>query len=118
MAETLQQFIAQVKAEQTLWALQDSETEDWVVLDSVHFENAETMPLWSSAELAKVHCTEQWQDYQPAQISIADWLEYWVDDLKEDDVVVGLNWQEGDNAECYELELAEFTLALAEVEQL
>jgi hypothetical protein len=113
---TLESFSKQVKDTQTLWALQDKNSEDWVVLDSVNFENTEVMPLWSTENLAKSHCVQEWVDYIPAAITVADWMEFWVEDLLEDGVIIGLNWQE-DEA-CFELELPEFTQALAEVETL
>jgi hypothetical protein len=59
---------------------------------------------------------EEWADYVPAAISVADWMEFWVEDLLEDGVIIGLNWQE--NEDCFELELPEFTQALAEIEIL
>lgn len=113
---TVKSFLKQVKDTQELWALQDKNSEDWVVLDSVNFENTEVMPLWSTEELAKSHCVEEWADYVPAAISVADWMEFWVEDLLEDGVIIGLNWQE--NEDCFELELPEFTQALAEIETL
>lgn len=113
---TLSAFINQVKDSQILWALQDKASEDWVVLDSVNFENTEVMPLWSTEELAKQHCIEEWAGYIPAAISVADWMEFWVEDLLEDGVIIGLNWQE--NEDCFELELPDFTQALAKVETL
>jgi hypothetical protein len=112
---TLESFSKQVKDTQTLWALQDKNSEDWVVLDSVNFENTEVMPLWSTENLAKSHCVQEWVDYIPAAITVADWMEFWVEDLLEDGVIIGLIWQ--DEA-CFELELPEFTQALAEVETL
>lgn len=110
----LSQFLSDVKPSQELWALQDSASEDWVVLDSPNFENTEVMPLWSTEKLAKEHCVEEWSDYAPAKISLAEWLEFWVEDLNEDGVIIGINWS-GDD-ECTELELADFTQALAEIE--
>lgn len=112
----LKSFLIQVKDTQIIWALQDKSSEDWVVLDSSNFENTDVMPLWSTEELAKSHCVEEWSEYQPVAISVADWMEFWVEDLLEDGVIIGLNWQE--NEECFELELPEFTQALAEVETL
>jgi hypothetical protein len=113
---TLNTFIADVKPNQLFWALQDKESEDWVVLDSVNFENSETMPLWSSAELAQQHCCDEWQGYVPAEITLADWLEFWLEDLSEDGVMLGINWAGDDD--CLEVELAEFSQALAQVETL
>jgi hypothetical protein len=113
---TLKDFLAQVKPTQMLWALQDKTSEDWVVLDSIAYEDTEVMPFWSNADLAKLHCVEEWDNYTPCKISLSDWLEFWLEDLNQDGVIVGVNWQ-GDD-EYLEMELAEFTQALAEIESL
>ncbi|SEL73081.1 Protein of unknown function [Colwellia chukchiensis] len=113
---TLTSFLNQVKDTQSLWALQDKASEDWVVLDSINFKNADVLPVWSSEALAKSHCVEQWSDYQTAEISVADWMEFWVEDLLADGVVIGVNWQ--DQEPCMELELPEFTQAIATIEAL
>ncbi len=109
-------FIAEVKDTQTMWALQDKSSEDWVVLDSINFENTEVMPLWSTQAQAKSHCVEEWAEYVPAEITVAEWMEYWVEELLADAVVIGINWQE--EGQCFEIELPEFTQALAAVEKL
>lgn len=109
-------FLEQVKPTQTFWALQDQESEDWVVLDSINFENTDVMPLWSSAELAQQHCIEEWENYKAIAITLGDWLEFWIEDLNEDGVIVGVDWQE--DGECLEVELAEFSQGLASIESL
>lgn len=109
-------FITEVKDTQTMWALQDESSEDWVVLDSINFENTEVMPLWSTQVLAQSHCVEEWTEYVPAEITVAQWMEYWVEELLADAVVIGINWQE--EGQCFELELPEFTQALAAIEKL
>jgi hypothetical protein len=114
--QILTAFLADVKPTQTLWALQDKKSEEWVVLDSLHYQETEVMPLWSSEELAAQHCTEEWADYAAAPISLADWLEFWIEDLVEDGVVIGINWRgEEDDLE---IDLPEFTQALVEIEAL
>ena len=115
-SNTLNDFLKETKVTQVIWALQDKASEDWVVLDSPTFENTDVMPLWSSSELAKQHCIEEWGGYVPCEISLSDWFEFWLEDLNEDGIIVGVNWL-GDE-ECVELELSEFTQALAEVESL
>jgi len=113
---TLTALMADIKPTQVFWALQDKESEDWVVLDSVNYEKTEVMPLWSSESLATLHCSDEWQHYIPTEITLADWLEFWIEDLKEDNIVIGINWPvEGD---CTEVELSEFSQALAEIEAL
>jgi len=114
--QALVTFLAEVKPTQLLWALQDKKSEDWVVLDSMNYEETEVMPLWSTAELAAQHCTEEWKDYAPGAITLADWFEFWVDDLIEDGVVIGINWRgEEDDLE---IDLPEFTQSLVDIESL
>lgn len=112
----LVQFQEDVKTSQLLWGLQDKVSNDWVVMDSLNFEDTEVMPLWSTEALAAVHCIEEWEDYTPASITLADWFELWLEDLVQDDVIVGLNWV-GDEDDL-ELGLAEFTEALGQIEAL
>lgn len=114
--KTLDSFLAEVRTSQLLWALQDKVNKGWVVLDSLNFENTETLPVWSTKDLAQLHCVDEWQGYEPCEIALSDWFEFWLEDLKDDDVIVGINWQ--DNKECLELELGEFSQFLADVESL
>jgi hypothetical protein len=113
---TLEEFLAKVKSTQTLWALQDKDSEDWVVLDSIAYENTEVMPTWSNIELAKQHCIDEWANYIPCEISLSDWFEFWIEDLNQDGVIVGVDWQ--DDKEYLEMELADFTQKLSTVESL
>jgi len=113
---TLKTFLAETKSTQELWALQDKNSEDWVVLDSPNYENTDVMPLWSTPELAQLHCIDEWSGFVPSKISLSDWLEFWLEDLNEDGVIIGVNWQ-GDET-CLEMELADFSQALAEIESL
>ena len=112
----LESFLSDVKTTQLLWALQDKSSKDWVVLDSPTFENTEVMPIWSNESFAQLHCIDEWHDYQPCQISLADWFEFWLEDLNEDGVIIGINWQ--DDNDCFELELGEFSQSLASIESL
>ncbi|QHJ10462.1 hypothetical protein FX988_00676 [Paraglaciecola mesophila] len=108
-------FMSQIKHTQELWALQDKTSDGWVILDSINFENTDVMPLWSNPQLAKEHCIDEWQDYVPKAITVSDWLEFWVEDLAQDNVVIGIEWQDG--GEYLEVELADFSQMLAEVER-
>jgi hypothetical protein len=118
----LSNFLVDVKTAQSFWALQEKSGEDWVVLDSINFENTDVMPLWSSQALAQIHCIDEWKEYVPTKITLSDWLEFWLEDLGEDGVIVGINWLEESNQaednEYVELDLAEFSQALAEIEAL
>jgi len=107
-------FITEVKMSQTLWALKEPVSDDWVVLDSIHFEKTDVMPLWSSEEKANAHCVDEWSGYQPAAISIAEWMEFWIEDLNDDGIIIGVDWVEDNNVE---IDLSEFTHYLSEIEQ-
>lgn len=109
-------FLNQVKSSQSFWALQDKNSEDWVVLDSIHFEETDVMPLWSTQSSALAHCTQEWDNYVPVEISLREWFEFWVEDLNEDNIIMGIDWPlEG---EFIELELPEITQLLSTVEKL
>ena len=107
-------FIATAKLTQQFWALHDQASDGWVILDSINFENTDVMPLWSKESLAKSHCNDEWQDYVPVKISVADWLEFWVEDLAQDNIMIGVDWQADE--EYLEVELAEFSQKIAEIE--
>ncbi len=112
----LENFLQQVKPDQAIWALCEPSSEDWVVLDSIHFEETDVMPVWSSQEKAQAHCVEEWQSYQAAKITVSQWLEFWVEDLSQDNIVIGVDW--ADDNDCVELGLDEFSQQLAGIETL
>tara|TARA_B110000881_G_C18487871_1_gene470115 strand:- start:515 stop:901 length:387 start_codon:yes stop_codon:yes gene_type:complete len=117
--KTVNNFLSTVKTSQTLWALQEKGSDEWVVLDSLNFENSEVMPLWSSQALAQEHCIDEWSDYVATEINVADWFEFWIEDLNEDGVMLGLNWPaSNDDITAVELELSDFTQVLSTIEKL
>ena len=109
-------FLNDVKPTQTLWALQDKKSEDWVIVDSLQFEETDVMPLWSTKAQAQAHCIDEWEAYTPTAITLADWFEFWVDDLLKDNVIIGLNW--GSEEVDMEIDLAELTQVLTEIEAI
>lgn len=116
MSTIMKEFLDEVKATQMIWALHEKQSEGWVIVDSMKFEETETILLWSTESAAQAACTEEWKEYIPTQISVSDWLEFWFEDLKEDNIIVGVDWQGGDELE--EVELGEFTQAIADLEKL
>ena len=111
---TLTTFVNQVEETQQFWGLADQNGEDWVVCDSAQFEETDVLPVWSSESDAKNHCVDEWQNYQPQLITLKEFMEFWVDSLNEDGVMVGINWVlEG---ECPEIDPIELAKTLAEVE--
>ncbi|MDF0534896.1 DUF2750 domain-containing protein [Shewanella yunxiaonensis] len=114
LSPVVQSFLAKVSEFQQLWGLQDPDNEEWLVCDSAQFEEADVMPLWSEQALAQSHCNEDWAGFIPAAISVDEFLEYWVDDLNQDDVLVGIDWRSDDD--CEEIEAFEIGQLLADVE--
>ena len=109
-------FLSDVKPTQIIWALKDPESDDWVILDSLQYEESEVMPLWSTKEQAERHLTEDWENFVCASISIADWLEFWVEDLITDNIIIGLNWIGEEND--IEMDLQEFSENIAKLETI
>jgi hypothetical protein len=117
--KTVNTFLAAVKTSQALWALQASGSDDWVVLDSLNFENSEVMPLWSSQALAQAHCIDEWSNYIATEINVAEWFEFWIEDLNDDGVMLGIDWPATDeDIVAVELELSDFTQVLSTIEKL
>lgn len=87
-----QRFIEQVKADNLMWGLRFGD--EWVVCDSTEFEDTEVMPLWSTEAEAQAQCVDEWSEYEPFEITLAEFLEIWVEDLSEDGVRIGPNWNE------------------------
>ncbi|WP_394130031.1 DUF2750 domain-containing protein [Shewanella maritima] len=108
-------FVTNIKENQILWGLQDESGEGWVVCDSAQFEETDVMPLWSTQAAAKSHCSDEWADYHVTAITLADFLEFWVGDLNEDGVLVGIDWEAEE--ECLELEPVEIAKELVDVEE-
>ena len=114
MNSIFEKFLADVKPTQLLWALKDPESDDWVILDSINYEDSEVMPVWSSQENVENHRTDGWEGYVSASITVADWLEFWVEDLINDNVIVGIDWAGNDSD--VEMDLQEFTHGIATLE--
>lgn len=116
MNAIFEKFLTTVKPTQLLWALKDPTSDNWVILDSLNYEDSEVMPLWSTKSNADVHRTDGWEDYECASITIADWLEFWVEDLINDNVIIGIDWlgKETD----LEMDLQDFTHGIATLESI
>ncbi|WP_017443872.1 DUF2750 domain-containing protein [Gayadomonas joobiniege] len=109
----MQAFAEQVRSSQTLWGLTaDPAEEDWVVVDSQSYEDTEVLLVWHSQEAAAATCTEEWSNYKPSAIPLAEYFDFWLEELGQDGVMIGLNWQ--DNGENIEVEMVELARVLAE----
>lgn len=107
-----QLFIEEVRESGQVWGLRYGE--DWVVCRSAEFEDADVMPLWSAEGDARLHCVDEWADYEPEVIELEEFLDIWINDLNEDDVLIGPNWNA--DLEGQELEPIELAKALVELD--
>ena len=106
-----QLFIEEVRESGQVWGLRYGE--DWVVCRSAEFEDADVMPLWSAEGDARLHCVDEWADYEPEVIELEEFLDIWINDLDEDDVLVGPNWNADlEGQELEPIELAKALVAL------
>ncbi|WP_229359770.1 DUF2750 domain-containing protein [Ferrimonas aestuarii] len=80
--------------------------DEWVICDSAKFEDADVLPLWSTEAGAKEHCIDEWEAYQVAKIELEEFFEEWLNDLNQDGVLIGCDWQlslEGEEMDAMEL---------------
>ena len=87
-------FVEKVRVSEVIWAL-GAEDNGFVVCDSNQFDDTDVLLLWESEEAAKAQCKEAW-----------------VEDLNEDDALVGINWN--DDQVCVEIEPTGLARALSE----
>ena len=111
---TLTTFVSQVEETQQFWGLSDKNGDDWVVCDSAQFDETDVLPVWSLEADAKNHCVDEWKDYQPKAVTLKEFMEFWVDDLNDDGVMLGINWVLDGN--CEEIDPIEMAKKLAEIE--
>jgi len=104
-------FVEKARQTEQVWAL-GAEDGGFVVCESNQFENTDVLLLWESEAVAKAQCKEEWTDYSPVEINLDEFLDDWVEDLKEDDALIGLNWN--DDQVCVEIEPVGLARALSE----
>ena len=112
--ENFDRFIVEAIENGCVWSLQGPE--GWALVGSEQHEGTDVMPFWSQEEFARVHCVEDWKDYEPVEIELEEFLEDWLTGMHEDVILVGINWDaelEGVEVEPLDL-LEEFDQELAD----
>ncbi|GAA4880928.1 DUF2750 domain-containing protein [Ferrimonas pelagia] len=100
-----QAFVDAVVETRKIWVL--SADSEYVVCDSVEFENTDVMPLFSSQDAAQALCVEDWADYKAVSVVLDEFFEQWIPSLDEDNVMVGLDWNDAlEGPECDPFTLA------------
>ena len=90
--ENLDRFIVEAIENGCVWSLQGSE--GWALCGSEKYEGTDVMPFWSQETFARIHCQDDWKDYEPMAIELGEFLEDWLTGMHEDVVLVGINWDE------------------------
>ena len=83
-------FIKKIADFEEVWALKDEE--GWATLGK---ENSTFFPVWPKKEFADICITDEWADYYSESIELDDFLECWLQGLKEDGIRVTVMWYEG-----------------------
>ncbi|RIJ41787.1 DUF2750 domain-containing protein [Pontibacter oryzae] len=85
-------FIQRVVETGKVWGLTKDET--WATSSSSEFEDTEVILFWSEQELAKACAADEWEEYSPESISLAEFLENWCVGMYGDELLVGANWDD------------------------
>lgn len=102
----LELFVFDTKSNQLVWGLRNEE--GWLSIDSINFENSETMLFWSSREDAQAYKQKEhnYGDFEVLELPLDIFIEDWLQVLAEDEVFVGTNFimeRNGKEVEAYEL---------------
>ncbi|MCU4675116.1 DUF2750 domain-containing protein [Catenovulum sp. 2E275] len=109
--QALIDFAEAIRGDQKMWALTAGNDEDWVVVDSQFNPEDEVFLVWDTQEAAQAACTEEWEIYTPSAIPVQEYLDFWVEELGAEGVLLGLNWlDDQENIEVKMIDLAKVLL--------
>jgi hypothetical protein len=106
-------FIDKITQYEELWGAKNSE--GWLV--PITPNNLEYFPVWPHPEYAQKSVDENFEDYQAQEISIQEFMEYWIPLLEEDNVKLAVfpdtQWEfwvmePKDMLKCLQDELAQY----------
>lgn len=97
----ISKFIELSQSENQIWGLRAED--GWLSCESQHVDK-EVMPFWSTKEKASEHTVDEWSEFEVVVIPLDIFVEDWLITLSEDDVLVGIDWNE--NLDGAELEAA------------
>ncbi|NEM97797.1 DUF2750 domain-containing protein [Pontibacter burrus] len=83
-------FIQQVADTEKVWGL--SQGDIWATSSSNEYEETEVILFWSDEEGAKACATDEWMDYKPESLPVAEFLENWCVGMYDDGLLVGTDW--------------------------
>ncbi len=83
-------FIQQAVASDVVWGLTKDET--WATSSSAEFEDTEVILFWANESSAKACAEDDWSEYVPESLSLAEFLENWCVGMYGDALLLGANW--------------------------
>lgn len=89
-AEQYEYFIKKIADYEEVWSLRDDEGWATLGLDGGMF-----LPLWAKKEFAELCIDEEWSGYRAESIDLDEFLEDWLDGLKEDGIRITVMWNNG-----------------------
>src|ERR1700712_3597462 len=83
-------FVEKTAASKLVWGLKDKG--GWANSHSASDEKLDVIPFWDDKANAKACARDDWKGYLPAMISLPEFLESWCDEMAENGVLAGINW--------------------------
>ncbi len=90
-ANQLSQFISTAKSTQKIWGLRAED--GWLSCESEQSDK-EVMLFWSTQEKATSQAIDEWSEFEVLEIPLDIFVEDWLLTLAEDDVLIGIEWDE------------------------
>ncbi len=92
-----ERFIKKVCETGVVWGLENNE--GLATSSSVEYEDNDGEPIglicfWSEKALAKSCVKDDWNDYEPVEISLSDFIENWCIGMSNDGLLIGSNFDQ------------------------
>lgn len=89
--DVIAEFVAAALAQQQVWSLRDEE--GWALAISEDDDDQLVMPFWTSAKAATESAQDEWEGFEVAEISLAEFTGDWLPGMAEDGYAVGIDWE-------------------------
>jgi hypothetical protein len=89
-----EKFIKEVCKSEVVWLLEN--TDGFATTSSNEYDNEDGEPVdlicfWSDLDLAKDCVSGDWKGYNPAEVTLGDFIENWCVGMHEDGLMIGTN---------------------------
>lgn len=85
-----ERFIRHARDRGEVWGLRNAE--GWANCPSNEDDQARVILFWSHKALAQACAKDEWSDYQPESIELAEFLDAWLPGMAGDGVRAGIDW--------------------------